>query len=165
VRGTVGAVVRTALVAVGIAVLLTGIVTLAFPQLLTGIVDGGQQEPRVPSQRGGATSWGMDSLVTSVVGIVAGMTITAAGLAVPGRSSRLLLREQAFTRTQRIAVLLGAVFAVGPPALLAAGFDFGNSLFALLGAVLLAFVGALMVLVGTTRGLQTSQRRPPSQNS
>ncbi len=164
-RGTVGAVVRTALVAVGIAVLLTGIVTLAFPQLLTAVLEGGQQEPDIPSQRGRTPGWGMDTLVTSIVGIVGGMTITAAGLAVPGRSSRLLLREQAFTRTQRISVLLGAVFAVGPPTLLAAGIDFGNSLFALLGSVLLAVVGALMVLVGTTRGLRTNQRRPPSQNS
>jgi hypothetical protein len=165
VRGTVGAVLRTALVALGIAVLLAGIVTLAFPQLLTVLPDDGQQEPRVPSQRGGTPGWGMDSLVTSFVGIIGGLTITAAGLAVPGRSSWLLLREQSFTRTQRISVLLGASFAVGLPSLLMAGFDFGNSLLALIGSVLLAFVGALMVLVGTTRGLQTSQRPPPNQNS
>ncbi len=164
-RGTVGAVLRTALVVVGVAVLLTGIVTLAFPQLLTVLSDDGRQELRVPSQRGGTPGWGMESLVTSFVGIVGGLTIAAAGLAVPGRSSWLLLREQSFTRVQRISVLMGASFAVGLPSLLLAGFDFGNSLFALLGSVLLAFVGALMVLVGTARGLQTSQRRPPDQNS
>ena len=164
-RGTVGAVLRTALVAGGIAVLLAGIVTLAFPQLLTGLFEGGQQGPEVPSQRGSVPGWGMDSLIRSLLGIVGGLTITAAGLAVPGRSHRRFLREQPFTRAQRISVLLGAFFVVGLPSLLAAGVTFGNSLVTLLGTVLLSFVGALMVLVGTTRGLRTSQRRPPGQNS
>ncbi|MFB6084449.1 MAG: hypothetical protein ABEJ94_09415 [Halorientalis sp.] len=163
-RGTVGAILRTVLVAAGIAVLLAGIVTLAFPQLLTGLLDGGRAE-RVPGQRGSAPGWDTDTLLASVAGIVGGLTITAAGLAIPGRSSRLLLREQAFTRAQRLSVLLGALFAVGPPALFAAGLDFGNSLLAALVAVLLALFGGLLVLVGTVRGLRTSQRRPPGQNS
>lgn len=164
-RGTVGAVLRTALVGLGVAVLLAGIVTLAFPQLLTGLPDGGQHDPQVPSQRGGTPGWDTGSLVMSVVCVVGGLTVAATGLAVPGRSSRLLLREQSFTRTQRTSVLLGASLSIGLPSLLAAGFDFGNSLLALLGSVLFSFVGALMVLVGTARGLQMSQRRPPDQNS
>lgn len=159
-----GAVLRTALVAVGIVVLLTGIVTLAFPQLLSDPL-ADEQEPRVPGQRGQTPGWGMDSLMTSLGGVVGGLTITAAGLAVPGRSRRWSLREQPFTRTQRIFVLLGAFFFVGLPSLLMAGLDFGNSIFALFGTILLAFVGALMVLVGTARGLQTSQHRRPNQNS
>jgi hypothetical protein len=161
----VGAVLRTALVVVGIAVLLTGIVTLAVPQLLTGLLESSQQEPRIPSQRGAAPGWGMNSLLTSFLGIVSGLTVTAAGLAIPGRSRGRFLREQPFTRAQRLSVLLGAFFVVGLPGLLAAGVTFGNSIFALLGTSVLTVVGALMVLVGTARGLQTSQRRSPGQNS
>lgn len=160
-----GAVLRTALVGVGFAVLLAGIVTLAFPQLLAEPLGAEQQEREIPSQRGRTPGWGMDSLTASFAGIVSGLTITAAGLAVPGRARGWVLREQPFTRTQRLSVLLGAFFAVGLPSLLLAGFDFGNSIVALLGTVLLAFVGAVMVLVGTARGLQTSQNRRPNQNS
>ncbi|WP_335999750.1 hypothetical protein [Halorientalis halophila] len=163
-RGTLGATVRTALVVGGITVLVAGIVTLAFPSLLTGLLESGQEE-RLPQQRGQTPGWGGDTLLVSFVGIVGGLTVTAAGLAVPGRSPYRLLREQPFTRAQRVSVLLGAFFVVGLPALLAAGLTFGDSIFVLLGTVVLVFVGALMVLVGTARGLQVSQNRRPDQNS
>lgn len=161
-RGTLTGVLRTLLVVGGFLLLAGGIVTLAFPSLLgvAGIVE-------TSDGAGFTTLLGSESVGASLRGIVWGMTLAAAGLALPGRSTVGLVREQPFTARQRKFVLVGAVLVVGLPVARRVARQFGYE--SLLVAVLvpvLSVVGGILVVLGASGGLQQAQQVPvENQNS
>ncbi|MFD1587037.1 hypothetical protein ACFR9U_08575 [Halorientalis brevis] len=163
-RGTLGAVVRTVLVIGGFAMLLGGIVTLAYPPALSGLA-GGDDAGTASARGAGPQATGLGpSLLVSLGGIVWGMTIVAAGLAMPGRSPYRLIAEQQFTGRQRAFTLLGAFLVVGLPLVVWSAAQTGlRSSTAILGSGLLSIVGALLVLFGTAGGLKYQPRK--RQNS
>ena len=161
-RGTFGAVVRTVLVVGGFVMLLGGIVTLAYPPALSGLA-GGDGSATTASRGVGpqATGSGLGpSLLVSLGGIVWGMTLVAAGLAMPGRSPYRLVAEQQFTGRQRAFTLLGAFLVVGLPLVVWSATQTGlRSSTAVLGSGLLSIVGAILVLFGTAGGLKYQPRK------
>lgn len=165
-RGTLGAVVRTALVVGGFVLLFGGIVTLAYPPLLSGIAfdddaASGDARGTGPQTPGGGMG---PTLLTSLGGIIWGMTIISAGLAMPGRSSYRLVAEQRFTGRQRAFTLLGAFLVVGLPLIVWYALQNGlTSSTVVLGTGLLTIVGAILVLFGTAGGLKYQPRN--RQNS
>ena len=160
-RGTLGAVVRTVLMIGGFVMLLAGIVTLAYPPSLTAVApgDGTATTPSRgpgPQQPGGAVG---PTLFVSLGGVIWGLTLVSAGLAVPGRSSYWLVAEQPFTRRQRVVTLLGSFLVVGLPLVVWSAVQTGlESVALILATALLAVVGAVLVLVGAVRGLKYRPR-------
>lgn len=156
-RGTLGAVLRTALVVVGFVVLFGGIVSLAYPPLLSGVAPGdGPAATQSRSTDLRATGGGFGpSMFVSLGGIIWGLTIVSAGLAMPGQSPYRLIREQPFSPRQRTFTLLGAFFVVGLPIGVWYAIQTGvRSMPAVLATGVLAVVGGLLVLFGTAGGLK-----------
>jgi hypothetical protein len=157
VRGELGAVVRTGFVLVGFVVLLAGIVTLAYPPLLTDFVFGGGQATPSPQTgpAGVPTGTSGPTLETSMVGIVWGLTLIAAGLAIPGRAGFGVRHQSSFTRRQRWFTLVGAVLVIAVPAAVG-GVIFTTNRYAIaaIPTALLAVIGGILVLVGGSNGLK-----------
>lgn len=154
-RGAFSAVCRTALVGGGVALLGVGIVTLALPDLLSAVGVGET-----------GTSTGLLGLLwsetarLSLRAIVWGLTVVAAGLALPGRSAFGLVGEQPFTARQRLFVWTGAALVVGlPAARRAARTVAAVPPLVSLAVSALSLLGAVLVLLGTSGGLQQTHRR------
>jgi hypothetical protein len=86
--------------------------------------------------------------------MLGGLLVCGAALGIPGRSSLPLVPEQRYTPKQRGMVIVGGLFSVVVPAVVATFVAQGQQyvIYAIPGAVL-AVVGALLVLVGTVYGL------------
>lgn len=156
-RGELGAVVRTGFVVVGFVVLFAGIVTLAYPPLLTDFVFGGAQATP-PPQTGPAgvpSGSAAPTLETSFVGIVWGLTLVAAGLAIPGRAAFGIAHQSSFSRRQRWFTLVGTTLVIAVPAAVGGLIATTNQYaIAIIPTALLALIGAILVLVGANGGLK-----------
>jgi hypothetical protein len=157
VRGELGAVVRTGFVVVGFVVLFAGIVTLAYPPLLTEFVFGGAQAAPSPGTGSAGVPAGTSgpTLETSMVAIVWGLTLVAAGLAIPGRASFGIRHQSSFTRRQRWFTLVGAVLVIAVPAGVG-GLVVTTNQYAIaaIPTAVLALIGGILVLVGGSNGLK-----------
>lgn len=156
-RGELGAVVRTGFVVVGFVVLLGGIVTLAYPPLLLDFVfDGAQAAPSPQTGPAGVpTGTSAPTLETSFVGIVWGLTLVAAGLAIPGKASFGIRHQTSFSRRQRALTLVGALFVIAvPTAVGALVLTTNQHAIAIIPTALLALIGTILVLVGANGGLK-----------
>lgn len=150
----VGALARTFLVVVGFVLLFAGIVTLAYPPLLPN-AGAGDATGEIGVDRDVPTSAAGPTLFTSFVGIAWGLTIVAAGLAIPGRASGWIVSEPEFSRRQRTMVLLGSSFVVGLPAITVLAGTVGfQSLLLVVATVVLAPIGTILVTVGVASGLK-----------
>ena len=149
-RGTIGATCRTLLFVAGIGLLFVGIFTYAFPPLGAAVMPAAG----VDSNPDPAAPGGGPSTLPSIAAIAGGLLVTGTALAVPGRSSLPLVREQRYTIRQRGMVLLGGVLSVAVPAALFAlvRTDQTYAIWLIPGAIL-ALVGGLLVLAGTVSGL------------
>jgi hypothetical protein len=149
--------VRTLFVAVGLLIFGVGLVSLVFPPLLTPFLGSSAGGGATPQQLPGSKSPGMGiaSLGASFVGMVVGLTLASAGVAISGTASYPSVPDPRFSSRQRKVVLVGAFLVLGLPTVFALVLPLVPSLFlAGIPVLLLAVVGALMVLVGTSGGLQ-----------
>jgi hypothetical protein len=150
VRGTIGATCRTLLFVAGMGLLFTGIFTYAFPTLGAAVMPGEDIEANPdPAAPGGGPS-----TLPSIAAMLGGLLVCGMALGIPGRSSLPLVPEQRYTPKQRGMVIVGGLFSVAIPAVVAVFVARGQEYFvwAIPGAVV-AIVGALLVLVGTVYGL------------